>query len=213
VYVISADGAENVPDGDYSCGHVWKVGNREQCAMWHGRTDPDTFGHVLGELGRYYNTALIAPEANAAGLATLHVLAKDLSYPRLFYREHPQTHKVNFDKPGFYTTGGRDGGLRARILIGLACHVRDASFIPHSPELIHECRGIQLDYTEHGYKRYAAAPGKHDDIVIGGAIGLWIIDHSAQCPRPVPVEEYEKKARRYVVPFPEEEEPAWIVNG
>ena len=75
-YVIGADVAEGLIDGDYSCGDVLKLPEMIQVAHIHGHIDPDLFGLYLNCLGRYYNNELLGPEVNSMGhtvLATVQI--------------------------------------------------------------------------------------------------------------------------------------------
>lgn len=84
-YVIGADVAEGLDHGDYSAAHVIDITTGDVVAVWHGHISPDDFGDVLAQLGWWYNTALIGPEANNHGIATVKVL-KRLRYLRVFRR-------------------------------------------------------------------------------------------------------------------------------
>jgi hypothetical protein len=87
VYVIGADVAEGLEHGDYSCCFVVDASTRETVAMYHARVDADLFGtDILGELGEWYNTALIGVESNNHGLTTLKAL-QGAKY-RNIYRQH-----------------------------------------------------------------------------------------------------------------------------
>jgi hypothetical protein len=174
-YVVGADVADNVEKGDYSCAEVidWKT--CEQVAEWHGRIDPDLFGYVLADLGRYYNNAFMVVEANGPGNTTAMLLDHRLHYQPLFYRER-QTGNVNYMKPGWLTTGGNRGPM----MHGLAKHIREWSFKPHSESLVGELMTIVCDPLKRGSERYAAETGCHDDRVMAMGIALEARE-SAQC--------------------------------
>ena len=84
-YVIGADVAEGLEHGDYSSAHVIDVDSGKVVAHWHGHIDPDEFGDVLIDLGRWYNAAYVGVEVNASGLTTCKTLQRK-SYPRIYYR-------------------------------------------------------------------------------------------------------------------------------
>jgi hypothetical protein len=84
VYVIGADVAFGLEHGDYSSAHVIDVAAGVVVAEWWGKADPDLFGsHVLDQLGRYYNGALLGVENNNHGLTTVTALQR-VKYPNLF---------------------------------------------------------------------------------------------------------------------------------
>ena len=89
-YVIGADVAMGVRNGDYSVAQVLDSQKR-QVATWRGHVHPDYFAEVLNELGYYYNEAMIIVENNSHGILTCTRLGKDMAYPN-FYTE------VQYDK-------------------------------------------------------------------------------------------------------------------
>ena len=84
-YVIGADVAMGVRNGDYSVAQVLDSKKR-QVATWRGHVHPDYFAEVLFALGEYYNTAHIIVENNSHGILTCTRLGKDMAYPS-FYQE------------------------------------------------------------------------------------------------------------------------------
>ena len=84
-YVIGADVAMGVRNGDYSVAQVLDSKKR-QVAIWRGHVHPDYFSKILYALGEYYNQAFICVENNSHGILTCTRLAKDMNYPN-FYTE------------------------------------------------------------------------------------------------------------------------------
>lgn len=103
-YVIGADVAMGVRNGDYSVAQVLDK-NKRQVAVWRGQVHPDYFADVLKALGEYYNTATIIVENNSHGILTCTRLGKDYAYPN-FYTEvqHDQVTDRETVKLGFTTT-------------------------------------------------------------------------------------------------------------
>jgi len=92
VYVIGADVAEGLEHGDFSCAFVLNATNKTVAAMYHYRVDADLFGsEILGEVGQWYNTALIGVESNNHGLTTLKAL-QNASYRNIF-RQHREAQR------------------------------------------------------------------------------------------------------------------------
>ena len=123
-YVIGADIARGRLAGDFSCAQVICVDDGQQVAVWHGRCDTDVFGVILEQLGYWYNTALIAPEANPPGDATGRVL-RDRKYPTLYrmttkgkrrdtITEHIGWYTSNSTKPG--AVAECNGAIRDRVI-------------------------------------------------------------------------------------------------
>lgn len=84
-YVIGADVAMGVRNGDYSVAQILDSKKR-QVAIWRGHVHPDYFAQVLYALGSFYNEAFICVENNSHGILTCTRLGKDLAYPN-FYTE------------------------------------------------------------------------------------------------------------------------------
>ena len=81
-YYIGADVAEGLAQGDASSAYVMDH-EYNQVARWHGRIDPDMFGHLLIALGEMYNDALLIPENNNMGHTTITTI-KHAGYPKLY---------------------------------------------------------------------------------------------------------------------------------
>ena len=84
-YIISADVARG-DSRDFSTFHVIDVGEGECVAEYRGKIPPDRFGELLFEFGKKYNNALLCPENNSYGFATI-IKLKDLEYPNLYHKK------------------------------------------------------------------------------------------------------------------------------
>lgn len=82
-YLISADTSEGVPGGDWSVAQVLDRESWEQVAVWRGRINPGRFGDELNKMGVFYNNAILIPELNNHGWATVERL-RELKYPHIF---------------------------------------------------------------------------------------------------------------------------------
>lgn len=101
-YFIGADVSEGLPEGDASSLCVIDEDGR-QMATWHGKIDPDMYGHLLIEIGEYYNTALICPEKNNMGHTTVTTI-KNEGYPKLYkYVVEDKIKKEKMTKYGWTT--------------------------------------------------------------------------------------------------------------
>jgi hypothetical protein len=70
-YVIGADVAKGLKDGDYSVGQVINNVTGKQAATWRGHIEPDLFARELYKLARFFNQALVNIESNNHGLTTI----------------------------------------------------------------------------------------------------------------------------------------------
>lgn len=83
-YALGADVAEGLEEGDDS---TISVVNKElqQCASFCGSLDPSDHGRLIVAVGKYYNTAVVAPEINNHGHATIAAI-KDEKYWQIYKR-------------------------------------------------------------------------------------------------------------------------------
>jgi len=157
-YVIGADTSEGKPDGDFSCAQVINRKTFEQVAEWHGKVDPDLFGRELFKLGVYYNEAVIAPERNNHGIATIMSL-RDTDYPNLWVRERigEMTEKL-MPEFGWVT----DMKSKAEMIGYGQEFIRNKLGLIHSKMLLKELFDYHFDEKGHAN----AVPGSFDDRVI-----------------------------------------------
>lgn len=84
-YAVAGDPAEGLEDGDNSAASVLDK-DFNQCAVYAGKMDPDTFGEFLVKLGKFYNNAVIAPEVNNHGHAVISAI-KRKKYFKIYKRD------------------------------------------------------------------------------------------------------------------------------
>lgn len=87
IYIIGADSTHGIHDRA-----VAQVLNRrtfEQVAVWKGLLDPSHFAEELAKLGTYFHNALLAPENEGPGFATIGGLIA-LEYPNLYQSQMPE---------------------------------------------------------------------------------------------------------------------------
>lgn len=169
-YVIGADIALNTEKGDYSSGDVLHVGTGYQVAHIHGKMDTDIFGEMLHHLGRYYNTALIAPEVNI-GEGVLTTL-KHLRYPNIYQREIKDSSRgmKRTKKAGWYTTKKN----KTNIIQQLFEILRDGESGIFNEDTVEELSTFSILNAEESSHQdiYGASPGNYDDRVMSFAIAL-----------------------------------------
>lgn len=140
VYSIGADIAEGLEGGDYSTASVVNK-DLEQVAVYHGHIDPDQFGAFLVRLGRYYNNALLAPEVNNHGHATLAAI-KNLSYHWVYRREvKEELGQEVTDKVGWQT----NTKTKMVMLDGLVAAFRDDSTVINDDQTLREMMTLSIE--------------------------------------------------------------------
>jgi phage terminase large subunit len=164
-YAIGADVAEGNQWGDYDAAHIMDTATYEQCAVFHGHVDVDTYAEELMKGGHYYNKALICPEVNFNPGLVLNLERQ--KYPRIYLRQAGDsiTHDVQL-KYGFRT----DKYNRQAIISDLVEFVRDHTIKLNDIGTLEE----MLTFVRDDRGKPMAQQGKHDDLVMAFAIGLHV---------------------------------------
>jgi len=162
-YVVGADIAEGLEHGDYSCAFVLNASTGQMVAQWHGHLDPDLFGEVLADIGRFYNTALVCPESNNHGLTTIKALQR-VGYSRIFrQRRLSAIRESRTDVYGWRTTHVS----KPLVVDGLAAYLRDHN-VPDA-----HTRAELRTYVRDENGRTSGSP--HDDRVMALAIAVQML--------------------------------------
>jgi hypothetical protein len=170
-YIISADIARG-DASDYSAFHVIDITTSEQVCEYKGKVPPDQFALLLAEAGKRYNEALICPENNTYGYATIMKLV-EIGYKNLYFKNekdrYASLYGINTDisKIGFQT----NAQSRGKILTKFEQVIRNSSVSFYSSRLHQELK----TFIWKGQKAQAQK-GKNDDLVISAAIGTWLFD-------------------------------------
>ena len=173
-YIISADVARGDAK-DFSTFHVIDLNEGEVVAEYKGKIRPDNFADLLCKWGQKYNKALLCPENNSFGYATI-LKIQEMQYPRLYYRQRKGTYiggyvpKQNADVAGFTT----NGKTRSMILGKLEEIIRNKQLIIRSSRTYQELKTFTWNTGRAQAKR-----GFHDDLVMSLAIGTWLYDASS----------------------------------
>ena len=143
---------------------------------YKGKIRPDNFAVLLNEFGLKYNKALLCPENNSYGYATILKLI-ELRYPRLYYKQKNKTAFVGGyippstpDQAGFNT----NGKTRGTILAKLEEVIRNKQIITYSSRFYEE---LKVFTWQSG--KVQAKKGFNDDLVMSLAIGSWLYDSSS----------------------------------
>mgnify|MGYP003111034957 FL=1 len=173
-YIMSADVARGDAK-DYSTFHIIDVEAGEVVVEYKGKIRPDNFAELLNKWGLKYNKALLCPENNSFGYATILKL-QEMQYPRLYYRKRKGTYiggyipKASADIAGFTT----NGKTRSMILGKLEEILRNKQLITRSSRTYQELKTFTWNTGRAQAKR-----GFHDDLVMSLAIGTWLYDASS----------------------------------
>jgi hypothetical protein len=164
-YFIGADVSGGVRK-DYSVAQVFND-KRQQVAVWRSnQMEPDAFGTLLAELGRFYGDAQIIVERNNHGILTNRVLNVDESYPHLYQESvYDKVTDSETDHIGFQT----NQKTKPLVIDKLRAHIRDKALEIYDEETLLEMKTFIV--TRSG--KLQAEQGKHDDCVMA----LALVDH------------------------------------
>ena len=156
-YVLAADVAEGLETGDYDAGVVIDKETLVEMASLHGHWEPYEYGNMLDTLGKFYNNALVAPERNNHGHATIAALKRG---------GNANLYKAKDDKFGWLTnvqTKPLSVDALAEVLRDNLCKVR-------TPAALNEMQIYRvLDDGKTG-----SPNGYHDDFVMAWALATII---------------------------------------
>lgn len=156
VYAIGGDVAEGIEGGAYSAGFVLDLGDSEQVAEWHGHIAPDLFGEALHDLSRWYNQALLIPEAwPGPGGTTAAILER--AGARLWADENGK----------YWETTTRS---KMSMILSLAAAVREHQITLRSQELIDEMTSYVYDEKGH----MVPSIGSFSDRIIAAALAWYV---------------------------------------
>ena len=173
-YIMSADIARG-DSKDFSTFHIVDVNNGECVVEYKGKVPPDRFAEILSEFGRKYNEALLCPENNSYGFATI-IKLKELQYPRLYHKRRKALYIGDYVPPketdlAGFTTSGKTRNL---ILTKLEEVLRNKQIKIYSTRFYEELK----TFTWSGNKAKAMR-GYNDDLIMSFAIGMWLYDASS----------------------------------
>lgn len=168
-YLVVVDVGGRSDDSDYSVIAVWRLRDMSRrpaiVAQWRGHIDHDLLGWKSMQLAKHYNDALLVVESNtlvneAARVGESDYILESVSrvYGRVYRRDSKSL--------GFHT----NVKTKRMAVTALIEAVRDGAYVERDRDAVNEMR----DYREDN-GRYAARPGKHDDILMTRAIGLLVM--------------------------------------
>lgn len=163
-YLIACDVAEGVKGGAFSVGAVFDRSSWEVVAEFRDRLDPGQFGDVLSVLGEYYNWAILVPELNNHGHATIEALRRH-AYPHILSTIELWPDEVK--RAGFPT----NIKTKEMIISALRNGIDTQSYVENSKVAIDEMRRAVRD--DNG-KMVSEGDGFLDCVITRG-IGLYCL--------------------------------------
>ncbi len=162
-YMVSADPSETV-GGDPGAIQVINRQSLEQVAVWHGQTNPIQIAEEMIKVGKYYNWAMLVPEVDYAGHATIaFLIAKN--YPHLWQHKHADRPPSGRGSFGWWSSGNR----KAWAIGQLQKLIYDQAVTLHDRQTYLELRNyVQRDDGSMGN----ADKHTHDDSVMSFAIAV-----------------------------------------
>jgi hypothetical protein len=215
-YVIGADCAAGYEGRDFSSAFVLDAESLNMCAEFHGRLQPHEFAMILGTLGRYYNTAVIAPEVDlGSGIATLNTL-KQFYYNIYRWRYLDDARNRPQNKQGWVTGPISREVMLANAKKNFLDRARDAGhmhmFIRSEP-LIRELQTFCLN----GKGKAEATSGHYDDRVIAWAIAITVaiqeMHHFLTAPVPKPDDPLADLKSKYSLGPDMKDAAEYAING
>lgn len=185
-YVIGADVAKGLEQGDYSVAYVYDLVDRQWVMMYRGHCTEKRFAEILAMMGRYYRNAAILVESNV-GQAVLDPL--QVLYTNVLYEKK--------DKPGFYTSE-----QSKLVLVGeLQTWIENEAHTMPFYQFFDEARTFTRDERGHMSaegKRRDPGVKNFDDAVMAAGLTL-MAARMAPPPRPIhpkEMDDVERQMRR-----------------
>lgn len=163
-YVVAGDPTRTTM-GDYACMQVINRRTWEQVAVWRAKVDPTTFGHRIGEVGKFYNHALVNTEIEGPGYATIGALVT-MNYPYLWERQQADREVgETLHRFGWSSTNK----TKPEMIGNLLKMVVDHDIVIHHEQTFHE----MLNFVDLGAGQYGnGIEEEHDDTVSSLAIAM-----------------------------------------
>lgn len=206
-YLVVVDVGGRSRNADYSV--IWVVdrllmseegGKPETVAQWYGHCDMDVLAWKAAQIAKWYDNALLVIESNTLETKSRERSEGDHSryilheirdhYDNLYAREQSEE-DIRVGAPlkyGFHTNVGNKG----KIIDHLVRMVRLKLYTERDVRCLDE----MLTYEQKQNGSYGAIVGKHDDILMTRAIGLYICYNTRVMPLPKLVERNKDLALR-----------------
>ncbi len=164
-YLISGDVAKGIIDGAWSVACVFDRSSWEVVAEFRDRLDPGKFGKVMVDLGYFYKNAVLVPENNNHGAATLERIVHTEEYPHVLMTNTLWADDKNPDY-GFPT----NERTKELIVSALNNAIDQQSYFENSKVAVNEMLGAVRDANGK-----MVSEGGFLDCVITRGIGLYCL--------------------------------------
>lgn len=168
-YMVVVDVGGRSDRSDYSVIAVWRMETPDRMAaivaQWRGHIDHDKLAWKSMQLAKYYNDAMLVVESNTLTNEAARAGESDYILENV-HRVYRNVYERTPGKLGFHTNVKTKGKAVTELIIAL----RDGTYVERDIDAVNEMR----DYEERN-GIYAARPGKHDDILMTRAIGLYVM--------------------------------------
>lgn len=165
-YVIGGDAAQGIQNGDDSSLVVLKLPQLLEVAAFSDIIIPDEYAGICNYLGLLYNKALVGIEVNdKGGFAAVEKLQNEYYYPNLYYYSSPLDRKaVSVVRYGWIT----NAITRGIMISDLSTLIDNNHISINSTQIIKQLK----TFVKGKDGKIAAAPGKHDDLVMALMISV-----------------------------------------
>jgi hypothetical protein len=214
VYIVSGDATHTVR-GDNAVCQVLNRRTKEVVAVYTRKIDPVQFGKDMQLIGHYYHIALLAPEREGPGYATVGCIAGD-NYPNLFQGQNIISARGHTTDALGWSTNQATKHYAVQHLRRLVTEpiVEMAGsrygLVIHHEQTLAEMRDFVTDDRGTGYENSGASA--YDDHVMALAIAV-AVDSIEQPPPPYeagvsgrdtqrPIGMIEKQGDRIIAPHP-----------
>ncbi len=162
-YVIGADCAEGLADGDYSCAVVIHPKTMSVVARFHARIGPREYARALKKIAGLYGNAMIGPEREATcGGEVITHLCSTYGYSNVYAFAELSKAGKRQKRLGWST----NASTRSRILEDLRDALESGELTTNDTLFAAEAKVFEDDGTGH----FEARSGCHDDVVMATAI-------------------------------------------
>lgn len=170
-YIIGGDTSEGLAHGDAQVLYVVDAATEDCVALYSSQVPPDEFAGDAFNVGKYYNWALLAVEANKDGLWVNNELEKK-GYGNIYYRKvfDDITQKIQKYYGWKTTAATRPFALAALKAVFLK---KDGGF---PLQLLQE----MMTFVRNAKGKPEALAGKHDDVIIAASIALAVLQDNVQ---------------------------------
>lgn len=173
----------------------------EVVAQWRGHIDMDRLAWKAAQIAKWYDDALLVIESNTLetkdkdrmvdGEASEFILSQIKNvYDNLYARKQKEEDIIKQapKKYGFHT----NVHTKPTIIHHLVEMVREQGYVERDEQALDE----MLTYEQKPNGAYGAIAGKHDDLLMTRAIGLWIAYNPEEMPLPYIIDKTPRPNKR-----------------